>query len=184
MEKTHSVLSNLKLRVGYGVTGQQEIGDYLYLTQYALSTNPNTQYMGSYLLKPKGYSPDLKWEQTTTYNVGIDYGFLNNRINGSIEYYQKRTKDLLNTVSVPAGSNYTNQITAKVGSMKNEGIEFNINAVAVQMKDFSWDLGYNVTWNTSKITKLTATFNPDYEGIDAGSASYGNGTVLQKHQVG
>lgn len=184
MEKTHSVLSNLKLRVGYGVTGQQEIGDYLYLTQYALSTNPNTQYMGSYLLKPKGYSPDLKWEQTTTYNVGIDYGFLNNRINGSIEYYQKRTKDLLNTVSVPAGSNYTNQITANVGSMKNEGIEFNINAVAVQMKDFSWDLGYNVTWNTSKITKLTATFNPDYEGIDAGSASYGNGTVLQKHQVG
>lgn len=145
MEKTHSVLSNLKLRVGYGVTGQQEIGDYLYLTQYALSTNPNTQYMGSYLLKPKGYSPDLKWEQTTTYNVGIDYGFLNNRINGSIEYYQKRTKDLLNTVSVPAGSNYTNQITANVGSMKNEGIEFNINAVAVQMKDFSWDLGYNVT---------------------------------------
>lgn len=61
--------------MGYGVTGQQEIGDYLYLTQYALSTNPNTQYMGSYLLKPKGYSPDLKWEQTTTYNVGIDYGF-------------------------------------------------------------------------------------------------------------
>lgn len=184
MEKATDVLSNLKLRVGYGVTGQQEIGDYLYLTQYALSTSPNTQYMGSYLLKPKGYSPDLKWEQTTTYNIGIDYGFLNNRINGSIEYYQKHTKDLLNTVSVPAGSNYTNLVTANVGSMKNEGLEFNINAVAVQTKDFSWDLGYNITWNTSKITKLTANFNPDYEGIDAGSASYGSGTVLQKHQVG
>ena len=184
MEKATDVLSNLKLRVGYGVTGQQEIGDYLYLTQYALSTSPNTQYMGSYLLKPKGYSPNLKWEQTTTYNIGIDYGFLNNRINGSIEYYQKHTKDLLNTVSVPAGSNYTNLVTANVGSMKNEGLEFNINAVAIQTKDFSWDLGYNITWNTSKITKLTANFNPDYEGIDAGSASYGTGTVLQKHQVG
>ena len=140
--------------------------------------------MGSYLLKPDGYSPDLKWEQTATYNVGIDYGFLNNRINGSIEYYQKRTKDLLNTVSVAAGSNFTNMITANVGSMKNEGLEFNINAVAIQTKDFSWELGYNVTWNTSKITKLTATDNPDYEGINAGSASYGSGTVLQKHQVG
>ena len=184
MEKTKDVLSNLKLRIGYGVTGQQEIGDYLYLTQYALSTSTTTQYMGSYLLKPKGYSPDLKWEQTATYNIGIDYGFLNNRINGSIEYYQKHTKDLLNTVSVPAGSNYTNLITANVGSMRNEGIEFNINAVAIQTKNFSWDLGYNVTWNKSKITKLTANFNPDYAGIDAGSASYGSGTVLQKHQVG
>ena len=105
-------------------------------------------------------------------------------ISAFIEYYQKRTKDLLNTVSVAAGSNFTNMITANVGSMKNEGLEFNINAVAIQTKDFSWELGYNVTWNTSKITKLTATYNPDYEGINAGSASYGSGTVLQKHQVG
>ena len=184
MEKARDIMSNLKLRVGYGVTGQQEITDYLYITNYSLGNNTTSQYMGSYLLKPDGYSPDLKWEQTATYNVGIDYGFLNNRINGSIEYYQKRTKDLLNTVSVAAGSNFTNMITANVGSMKNEGLEFNINAVAIQTKDFSWELGYNVTWNTSKITKLTATYNPDYEGINAGSASYGSGTVLQKHQVG
>lgn len=184
MEKAHNVLSNLKFRVGYGVTGQQEIDDYLYITNYSLGNNTTSQYMGSYLLKPNGYSPDLKWEQTTTYNVGIDYGFLNNRISGSIEYYQKRTKDLLNKVSIAAGSNFTNMITTNVGSMKNEGVEFNVNAVAIQTKDFSWELGYNVTWNTSKITKLTANFNPDYEGIDAGSASYNGGTVLQKHQVG
>lgn len=113
-------MSNLKLRVGYGVTGQQEITDYLYITNYSLGNNTTSQYMGSYLLKPDGYSPDLKWEQTATYNVGIDYGFLNNRINGSIEYYQKRTKDLLNTVSVAAGSNFTNMITANVGSMKTK----------------------------------------------------------------
>ena len=184
MEKTHNVLSNLKLRVGYGVTGQQEIGDYQFITKYTFSSSPSATYLGSYLLKPDGYSPDLKWEQTTTYNVGVDFGFLNNRISGSIEYYQKHTKDLLNTVNVAAGSNYTNRVVANVGTMKNEGVEFNINAVAVQTKDFSWDLGYNVTWNTSRITKLTANFNPNYEGIDAGSASYGSGTVLQKHQVG
>ncbi|WP_294453200.1 TonB-dependent receptor [uncultured Bacteroides sp.] len=184
MEKARDFMSNLKLRIGYGVTGQQEIGDYQYIVKYVLSTNPNTMYLNNYLLKPDGYSPNLKWEETTTYNVGIDYGFLNNRINGSIEYYQKHTKDLLNKVNVPAGSNYINEIIANVGSMKNEGVEFNINATAIQTKDFAWELGYNITWNTSKITKLTAVFNPAYEGIEAGSASYGSGTVLQRHQVG
>ena len=135
------------MRIGYGVTGQQEIGDYQYIVKYVLSTNPNTMYLNNYLLKPDGYSPNLKWEETTTYNVGIDYGFLNNRINGSIEYYQKHTKDLLNKVNVPAGSNYINEIIANVGSMKNEGVEFNINATAIQTKDFAWELGYNITWN-------------------------------------
>ena len=182
MKKTTDVLSNLKLRLGYGITGQQEISDYL--TTYKFNANPNSTYLGNSLLKPQGYSPDLKWEQTTTYNVGIDFGFLNNRINGTIEYYQKHTKDLLNTVSAPAGTNFTNEITANVGKMKNKGVEFNINAVAVQTKDFSWDLGYNVTWNTSEITQLTASYNPSYPGINAGSASYDNGAVLQKHQVG
>ncbi|WP_294616095.1 TonB-dependent receptor [uncultured Bacteroides sp.] len=184
MESTREVLSNLKLRVGYGITGQQEIGDYMYLTKYVFSNNTNTQYLGSFLLKPDGYSPDLKWEETTTYNVGIDYGFLNNRINGSIEYYQKHTKDLLNTVSAPAGTNFTNQITANVGTMKNEGLEFNINAVAIRTKDFSWELGYNVTWNKSEITKLTVNYNPEYEGIAAANAPFGTGVVLSRHQVG
>lgn len=175
MAGTKNVLSKLKLRLGYGVTGQQEIGDYQYLTTYSFSTNPNTTYLGTTLLKPNGYSPDLKWEQTATYNFAIDYGFLNNRINGSIEYYQKHTKDLLNTVSAPAGTNFTNQITANVGEMKNEGVEFNINAMAIQSKDFTWNVGYNITWNDSKITKLTATYNPEYQGIDAGTN--------QKHQI-
>ena len=175
MAGTKDVLSKLKLRLGYGVTGQQEIGDYQYLTTYSFSTNPNTTYLGTTLLKPNGYSPDLKWEQTATYNLAIDYGFLNNRINGSIEYYQKHTKDLLNTVSAPAGTNFTNQITANVGEMKNEGVEFNINAMAIQSKDLTWNVGYNITWNDSKITKLTATYNPEYQGIDAGTN--------QKHQI-
>ena len=176
MKATENVLSKLKLRLGYGVTGQQEIGDYQYITSYSFSTNPNTTYLGTTLLKPNGYSPDLKWEQTTTYNVAIDFGFLNNRINGSIEYYQKHTKDLLNTISAAAGTNFINLITANVSKMKNKGVEANVNAIAIQSKDFTWEVGYNITWNDSKITKLTTTFNPDYQGIDAGTN--------QKHQVG
>lgn len=176
MKATENVLSKLKLRLGYGVTGQQEIGDYQYITSYSFSTNPNTTYLGTTLLKPNGYSPDLKWKQTTTYNVAIDFGFLNNRINGSIEYYQKHTKDLLNTISAAAGTNFINLITANVGKMKNKGVEANVNAIAIQSKDFTWEVGYNITWNDSKITKLTTTFNPDYQGIDAGTN--------QKHQVG
>ncbi|MBQ8239250.1 MAG: TonB-dependent receptor [Bacteroides sp.] len=184
MEPAREVLSNLKLRLGYGVTGQQEIGDYLYLPTYSLGTNPTGQYLGSYLLKPNGYSPDLKWEETTTYNLGIDFGFLNNRITGTLEYYDKRTKDLLNSVSAPAGTNFTNIITANVGKMRNQGVEFNINAVAIQNNDFTWELGYNFTWNKSRITKLTAAYNPDYPGIAAGNAPFATGTTIQYHQVG
>lgn len=158
MKATENVLSKLKLRLGYGVTGQQEIGDYQYITSYSFSTNPNTTYLGTTLLKPNGYSPDLKWEQTTTYNVAIDFGFLNNRINGSIEYYQKHTKDLLNTISAAAGTNFINLITANVGKMKNKGVEANVNAIAIQSKDFTWEVGYNITWNDSKITQADYHF--------------------------
>lgn len=184
MEGARGSLSQLKLRLGYGVTGQQEIGDYLYMPTYVVGSNVNSQYLGSYLMKPGGYSPDLKWEETTTYNVGLDYGLLNNRISGSVEYYQKYTSDLLNTVSAPAGTNFSNQVLANVGTMKNEGVEFSINAVAIQTQDFSWEIGYNVTWNTSEITKLTASYNEDYEGIAASYAPYGTGVVLSRHQVG
>ena len=184
MEPVREVLSNLKLRLGYGVTGQQEISDYLYIPTYSLGTNPTGQYLGSYLLKPNGYSPDLKWEETTTYNLCLDFGFLNNRITGTIEYYDKRTKDLLNSVSAPAGTNFTNIITANVGKMTNQGIEFNVNAVAIQMKNFSWEIGYNFTWNKSRITKLTAVYNPNYPGIAAGNAPFATGTTIQYHQVG
>ena len=184
MKDTRHVLSALKLRLGYGVTGQQEIGDYLYLPTYSLGTNPTGQYLGSYLLKPNGYSPDLKWEETTTYNIGLDFGFLGNRISGTVEYYEKRTKDLLNSVSAPAGTNFTNIITANVGEMKNQGVEVSLNAVAIDTQDWHWKLGYNITWNKSKITKLTANYNPNYPGIAAGNAPFATGTTIQYHQVG
>ena len=179
------VLSNLKLRLGYGVTGQQEIGDYKYIPSYLFGSSPESTYLGQNLLKPGGYNPDLKWEETTTYNIAVDYGFLNNRINGSVEFYMKKTKDLLNTVSSPAGTNYTNLITGNVGEMENKGIEVTINTVPVETQDWRWELNYNVTWNSSEITKLTAAYNPDYPGIDTGGVGeIGTGTSAQKHMVG
>ena len=183
--KNVDVLDNLRLRLGYGVTGQQDINDcYGYISSYLVSSNPNSTYLGSFLIKPGGSNPDLRWEQTTTYNVALDYAFLNSRINGTVEFYVKKTKDLLNTVSAPAGTNFTNLITGNVGEMENKGIEFSINTVPVETKDWHWDLNFNVTWNTSKITKLTAAYNPDYPGIDTGSTSFGTGTYAQKHNVG
>lgn len=179
------ILSNLKLRLGYGVTGQQEIGDYKYIPSYLFGLNPESTYLGQNLLKPGGYNPDLKWEETTTYNIAVDYGFLSNRINGSVEFYMKKTKDLLNTVSSPAGTNFTNLITGNVGEMENKGVEVTINTVPVETQDWRWELNYNVTWNSSEITKLTATYNPDYPGIDTGSVGeIGTGTYAQKHMVG
>ena len=183
--KDVDVLDNLRLRLGYGVTGQQDINDnYGYISSYLVSSNPNSTYLGSFLIKPGGSNPDLRWEQTRTYNVAIDYAFLNSRINGSVEFYIKKTKDLLNTVSAPAGTNFTNLITGNVGEMKNKGVEFSINTVPVETKDWHWDLNFNFTWNTSKITKLTAAYNPAYPGIDTGSVSFGTGTYAQKHNVG
>lgn len=185
MEKTRGVLSNLKLRLGYGVTGQQDIEDYQFLVKYQMGYHPETTYLGSYLMKPGEYNPDLKWEETATYNVAVDYGFLNNRISGSIEYYQKHTKDLLNRIQPAAGTNFANYIYANIGKMKNHGVEFNINAVPVRTRDFKWELGYNITWNTSEITQLTAHYNPDYKGVEAGGFSFGGTrTILQRHVEG
>ena len=176
MENAKNWMSNLKLRLGYGKTGQQEISSYYgYLGTYTTNTDPHSTYFGHQLMKPDGYNPDLKWETTTTYNVAIDYGFLNNRINGSIEFYKKDTKDLLNQIASAAGTNFNTEIIANVGSMENKGVEFSVNAMAIQTKDFSWELNYNLTWNDSKITQLTAMPNPEY-GMMVGDR--------QRNQVG
>ena len=162
MENAKNWMSNLKLRLGYGKTGQQEISSYYgYLGTYTTNTDPHSTYFGQ--------------ETTTTYNVAIDYGFLNNRINGSIEFYKKDTKDLLNQIASAAGTNFNTEIIANVGSMENKGVEFSINAMAIQTKDFSWELNYNLTWNDSKITQLTAMPNPEY-GMMVGDR--------QRNQVG
>ncbi len=188
MESVQS-LSILKLRLGYGITGQQNItnNDYPYLARYTYSQN-NAQYMfgNDYIttLRPEGYDENLKWEETTTYNIGIDYGFLSNRITGALDFYLRKTKDLINTIPVPAGTNLTNQILTNVGDLENSGFEFSINAKAFSTPDFVWEIGYNLTFNQNKITKLTATDDPNYKGIFVGGISGGVGNTIQIHSVG
>ncbi len=181
-------ISNLKLRLGWGKTGQQDVGGYyLYLPRYLASTDQSRYQFGDqYIetLRPEGYDANIKWEETTTYNVGLDYGFLNDRIYGSLDYYFRKTKDLINFIPVPAGTNLTNYITTNVGDLENKGVELSINAVPFRTKDFDWDLGFNLTANRNKITKLTATDDPNYKGVFTGGISGGVGNTVQIHSVG
>jgi iron complex outermembrane receptor protein len=181
-------ISDLKLRLGYGVTGQQDgIGNYDYLSTYAVS-NAQAQYqLGNIfysLYRPTPYNPDLKWEQTTTYNAGLDYGFANNRVTGSIDVYVKKTKDLLSVIDQPGGSNFTNKILANIGNMKNSGVEFTINSQLIRNKAVNWDFGFNITYNKNEITKLTFTNDPKFPGNLVGGIAGGVGSTIQIHSVG
>jgi iron complex outermembrane receptor protein len=182
-------VSDLKLRLGYGITGQQNIGqgDYPYLARYSYSKDNARVLFGDKwinTLRPDGYDSNIKWEETTTYNVGIDYGFLKNRITGSFEVYQRDTKDLLNVVPVPAGTNFINEILTNVGDLTNKGFEFTINGKIISQKDLSWDLGFNLTRNKNEITKLTASEDPNYLGVETGGIAGGVGNKIQIHSVG
>ena len=131
---------------------------------------------------------ELTWEKTTTYGTGIDYGFLNSRITGSIDYYYRITNDLINTVNVPTGTNFRNKVVSNIGSLYNQGIEFSINAVAIDHQrspsKFKWDLGFNFTWNENKITKLNAADNDSTYYVPTGGISVGTGGSIQAHKVG
>ena len=180
-------LSALKFRLGYGVTGQQDIGDfYEHLPRYQVSLdNAQYQFGDNFItsLRPEGYDANIKWEETATYNVGVDYGFLNNRIYGSLEYYIRKTKDLLNFIPVAAGTNLTNFIDTNVGDLENKGFEFSINAAILQGPKLNWDFGFNLSRNTNKITKLIASDDPDYQGVLVGGISGGVGSNIQIHSV-
>lgn len=184
------VVSDLKLRLGYGVTGQQDgINNYDFLSFYSLSSpNATYQFGDEYyqMYRPGAYNPNIRWEETTTLNVGLDYGFFNNRINGSIDVYKKTTTDLLNNIPQPAGTNFSAFFIANVGSMENTGVEFNINAEPVKTTNWSWETGFNITYNKNRITNLTVVPNdPTYRGIQAGGIAGGiGGGFSQIQQVG
>lgn len=186
--KDVDVLSDLKLRLGYGITGQQNInsGDYPYLAVY--ETNKDGAYypiLGEGITyRPNAYNPDLKWEKTTTYNVGLDFGFLNNRINGAVDYYYRKTTDLLNSVFVSAGTNFKNKVLSNVGSLENSGIEFSINAKPVVTTDWTWDLGFNITYNKNKITKLTTGDSENYYVAAGDNIGGGRDMKAMAHAVG
>ncbi|MCH5232040.1 MAG: TonB-dependent receptor [Muribaculaceae bacterium] len=152
-------LSDLKLRLGWGETGQQAVGSYYnYIPTYTAS-QPGSYYTdghGGWYIPyfPDGFNPDLKWETTTTWNVGLDYGFMNNRISGSIEWYLRKTRDLLSVVPVPAGSSTVNYLPQNIGDMENYGLEFNIQAKPIVTDNFVWTLSYNIGWNHNEITNL------------------------------
>lgn len=157
--KNQKVLSNLKLRASYGVTGQQEgIGNYNYLPVYTYSVAGteafiNGQYINTY--RPEAYVSDLKWETTTSWNFGLDFGFLDGRIGGAIDFYTRKTKDLLASVPTAAGTNFSKTILTNVGNVDSKGIEVALNATPIQTKDWEWNLSYNFTWQNMKVKNLS-----------------------------
>jgi len=181
-------ISNLKLRLGYGVTGQQDVGGYyLYLPRYLASfDNARYQFGNEFIttLRPEGYDYNIKWEETTTYNAALDFGFMDDRLTGSLEYYLRKTKDLINFIPVPAGTNLTNFINTNVGDLENRGVELSLNANILKAADLVWDFGFNATYNKNKITRLTASDDPNYQGVLVGGISGAVGNTIQIHSVG
>ena len=182
-------LSDLKLRASYGVTGQQDIpgGYYPYLPIYRQSIGGASYQFGNQFvptLRPDPYDANIKWEETTTYDVGLDVGFFNNRLTASVDVYQRETKDLINNVPIANGSNFSNYLTTNVGNLENRGIEFTLNAKPIEKSDLEWNVGFNLTHNENKITKLTLTDDPSYVGVNVGGISGGVGNNIQIHTVG
>lgn len=188
------VLSDLKFRAGYGVTAQENVGEsYPALArinisqdnaryQFGKDANGNPIFLN--LARFEAFDPNLKWEETTTINFGIDYGFWNGRISGSFDWYKRETDDLLSTIPIPIGTNFSNELLTNVGSLENTGVEFSINAIVVDNSDWRVDLGYNITANQNEITKLTATDDPNFLGNLVGGISGGTGNTVQINAVG
>jgi iron complex outermembrane receptor protein len=182
-------VSQLKLRLGWGQTGQQDISSnwYPYLPIYELSDGFATYQFGNVYyrtLRPDAYDPNIKWETTTTSNVGIDLGFLKDRITASADYFFKNTINMLNFIPVPAGTNLSNYVWTNVGSMQNQGFEFMLDVKPIVTKDWLWDIGFNATTYQNKITKLNISDDPNYPGVMVGGISGGVGNTVQIDKVG
>lgn len=189
-------VSDLKLRLGYGITGQQELnsGDYPALVLYNLSQahasytfgeiDPVTgEYIYYQSARPQSYNKDLTWEKTTTYNVGLDFGFLNSRITGNVDYYYRWTRDLISMVDVPMGTNFKNQVISNIGDLSNQGVEVALNGVVIDNKKLKWDLGVNFTYNVNKIEHLSTGEGSNYF-VTTGGVSSGTGNTIQRHTEG
>ena len=170
--KDNKVISNLKLRASYGITGQQEgIGNYNYLPVYTASVTGaealiNGHYITTY--RPESYVGNLKWETTTSWNFGLDFGFLDGRIGGAIDFYTRKTKDLLASVPPAAGSTFSKTILTNVGNVDSKGIEVSLNATPIQTKDWEWNLSYNFTWQNMKVKNLSLTQGGSQTNVKVG----------------
>ncbi len=187
MGSIRNVLSDLKFRVGYGLVGSQEIGNYRYFRTYTYGDNLSQYQLGDTFyttIRPNGVDPNLKWEETSSWNIGADYGFLNGRITGSIEYYYKQTKDLLFEVTVPAGSNLTNIVLTNIGKVENKGLEFAVDAHVISKPKFNWTVGFNLALNQNQILGLDRLNDPNFKGYEVGGISGGTGNKVQLLKVG
>ena len=185
--KNVTAISELKLRLGWGKTGQQEgIGDYGWIPTYSYNSGNDSYYDiigdGSMVL-PNTYNNDLKWEKTTTTNVGIDWGVMNQRLTGSLDWYYRKTTDLINYAYNAAGTNFRNQMNQNIGSLRNTGVEASFSWKALQGSDWNWVLDYNITYNSNKILSLIGANDENYR-VTTGGISSGTGLTVQAHQVG
>lgn len=186
--KNSSAVSDLKMRFSWGITGQQDgIPYYSYLPIYGQSS-PTAQYqLGNTFysfFRPSAFNPEIRWESTTTENIGLDFGFINNRITGSVDVYRKKTKDLLSTIPVAPGANFSIDLLTNVGSLQNRGVELTINTVPVKRSNLTWEFGFNVTYNENKITSLQKQQDPKSTGIDVSGISGGTGNNIGKFAIG
>ncbi|MGV1001681.1 SusC/RagA family TonB-linked outer membrane protein [Empedobacter falsenii] len=179
--KGSSTVNDLKLRAGFGQVGNVNgLGSFLYMTRYNVSQSTAYYQFGSTFYqtyRPSTVSKDLKWEIAETINLGIDYSLFKNKVYGSVDLYQKKTKDLIANVYIDPFTNFGNMMNKNIGDMENKGIEFNINADLVKSNDIDFTLGYNIAFNDNKITNLS---NDNYVGgIDGGT-----GNNIQIHREG
>ena len=186
--KDDPIVSTLKFRISVGQTGQQDgIGDYVHFARYSMSNNPDYMYnMGSgkyFQLTPQAYDPQIRWESTTTCNLGVDFGFLDERISGNVDAYLRYTDDLLNSVQVPMGANFGNKLMTNIGSILNKGVEVAISGIPVKTPLWNVQIGLNATLQETRFTKLNATEDPGYY-IETGGISRGTGNFLCRHMVG
>ncbi len=187
MTGLQNTFSDLKFRIGYGVNGNQEIGDYLYIPSYSPSTSTAQYQFGSGFvttLRPNGYDSNLKWEETSSFNLGLDYGILKGRVYGSLEFYKKNTKDLLFERTVPSGSNLTNIILSNIGEVENTGIELTLNTVAISNANLTWNVSVNAAYNKNEIVALDGSDDPNFKGYEVGGISGGVGNNVQILKVG
>jgi iron complex outermembrane receptor protein len=182
--QNQSTFSDLKLRASWGVNGMQAVGNYLSYLDYRIG-GPRAQYQfgDEYIntIRPNAKDPNLKWEETTSWNLGLDYGLFDNRLYGSIEYYKKDTDDLIFLVPVPNGANLSDQVTTNVGNMTNKGIELAIEALITRPSgggNFSWAASFNAARNTNELTRIYA-FGEGTEQIPVGGISGGVGNNIQ-----
>ena len=182
-------LTNLKIRAGYGVTGQQDISanQYPALAIYRQSIGGASYQFGDEFvptLRPDPYDANIKWEETTTYNLGLDLGLFSGKLNATVDVYQRETKDLINFIPIPAGSNFSNFLTTNVGNLENKGVEVTLSTTPVETPTTTWNVGVNFTRNINRITRLTKTDDPNYPGVDVGGIAGGVGNFIQNHRVG